>query len=654
MNSIQKLKMKKILLILVLLVTVALVGVPANAQQIPYSQQIANTAMHMWPDSFSVIPGRPARWSYDQGVILKGIEGIWLATGDPKWFNYIQKQMDYYVSQDGSSIKDYSSTHYNIDHVNNGKLLLTLYRVTNKDKYKKAVQLLREQLRNHPRTQEGGFWHKQIYPFQMWLDGLYMGQPFYAEYAEVFGEDSIFNDVTRQFELMEKHARDSKTGLLYHGYDESRQQPWADKKTGQSPHFWCRALGWYGMAMVDALDYFPLNHPGRKKIIGILNRFSAAIVKVQDQKSGMWYDIVDLPGRSPNYLETSGSAMLSYTLAKGVRRGYLPEKYRALAKKAFDGIAKTQLTQGEDGFTHLEGTVSVSGLGGKPYRDGSFEYYMSEKVVQNDPKGMGAFILAANEVEMMPQALLGKGRNVVLDNYFNSEWQKGPGGQLIRWHYTWDERDNNGFYFLGNMFEQFGASIRTLYDAPTQARLKNASIYIIVDPDREKETAQPNYMNEAAATAVANWVKSGGVLVLLGNNQGNAELQKFNILAQKFGIKFNDDNQMMVQGKNYDQGELKIPPHHLIFKTAKNIFTKEVSSLSVVPPAKAILSKEGVNYMAIANYGKGQVFVLGDPWIYNEYVDGRKLPLEYENYKAAKDWIRYLLKKAAVKPAILQ
>ncbi len=622
---------------------------PAGSQPVSYAARMSQTVMHIWPDSFSVAPGNKASWSYDQGVILKGIEGLWLATGDPRWFNYIQKQIDDHVAQDGS-IVDHDADSYNIDHVNNGKLLLMLYRVTNKEKYKRAVELLRNQLRKHPRTSESGFWHKKIYPNQMWLDGLYMVQPFYAEYAQVFGEDTIFNDVTRQFVLMEKRTRDPRTGLLYHGYDESRQQQWADKKTGQSPHFWGRSLGWYGMAMVDALDYFPPDHPGRKQIIDILNRLANAMVKYQDTGTGLWYDIVDLPNRKPNYTESSASAMMAYTLAKGARMGYLPQKFAANAKKAFDGLVKNKLSTDKDGFLHLEGSVSVSGLGGKPYRDGSFDYYMSEKFVRDDPKGMGAFILAANEIEMLPFVSLGKGRNVVLDNYYNNEWIKGPSGKLIPFHYVWEERDNNGFYFLGNIFQQFGAKISTMKSAPVsksgKEQLKNASVYIIVDPDTDKETAHPNYMDESNARVIADWVRQGGVLVLLGNNHGNAELQKFNLLAEKFGVRFNDDDQLMVKGDHYEQGALYIEPDNPIFKNAKKLYTKEVSSLTVRKPATAIVSREGKDYIATAGYGKGMVFVLGDPWIYNEYVDGRKLPLEYENYKGAREWVAFLLKHA--------
>src|SRR5690606_3918776 len=345
---------------------------------------------------------------------------------------------------------------------------------------------------------------------------------------------------------------------------------------------------WYGVALVDALDYFPANHPGRQQIIDILKRFATAVVKVQDAKTGMWYDIVDLPNRKPNYLESSATAMLSYTLAKGARKGYISSSYAANAKRAFDGLVKYKLTKGEDGFTNLEGTVIVSGLGGTPYRDGSFDYYMSEKVIQNDPKGMGAFILAANEIEMMHKLPVGKGKAVVLDNFFNNEWQKGPSGKQVPFHYIWEERDNNGYYFLGNLFEQYGAKLQTLKAAPTAANLAKASVYIIVDADTEKETAKPNYMTAAYANTIANWVKAGGVLVLLGNNSVNAEQKHINLLAQKFGVKFNGDDQLMVKGDNYEQGAVKVQSGNPVFTAGKSLYIKEISSISVKAPAKPV------------------------------------------------------------------
>lgn len=638
--------MKKFATIACLLLTATLYAQTSTkpvAKGRNWSERLAETAMTIWKDSFSLKPGQPAKWSYDQGVILKGIEGLWNATGNADYFRYIQKCMDFYVQDDGS-IKGYKPDEYNIDHINNGKLLLLLYRVTGKEKYKKASDLLRHQLATHPRTSEGGFWHKKIYPYQMWLDGLYMGEPFYAEYAKLFHEDTAFNDITRQFVLMERHARDAKTGLLYHGWDESKQQRWADKTTGLSPNVWARAMGWYGMAMVDALDHFPANHPGRDSIIKILNRFAKAITAYQDPRAGTWFDIVNKQTTPKNYREASASSMLVYTLAKGVRKGYLPPSYLQNATKGYHGIIKEFIETDANGQTNLKGTVSVSGLGGNPYRDGSFEYYMSEPVIVNDPKGMGAFINCAVEMEMVPSLAVGANKGAVyLDTYFNNEWKKDPTGTMIRWHYTWDDKTNGGFAMLGDIFNRHGMQTYSLEQAPTKANLTNASIYIIVDPDTKKETENPNFIQPEHANAIADWVKAGGVLMLMGNDMNNAEFEHFNQLAAKFGLHFNTDLYHPVINDQYEQGAFLIPQKHSIFKTTNKIFVKELATLNVSKPADAIFKDGDKVIMAAIKYGKGTVFAIGDPWLYNEYVDGRKLPAEYQNYNAAVDLVRWLI-----------
>ena len=359
------------------------------------SEQMAATAMEIWREG-------PPRWSYDQGVVLDGIEGIWRRTGDENYFLFIQQSMDKFISADGA-IATYQQDHFNIDNVKNGRSLLTLYKKTGQQKYLTAATQLWKQLHIQPRTKSGGFWHKKIYPNQMWLDGLYMGQPFYAEYAAMVKDTAAFSDIARQFILMENRARDPKTGMLYHGWDESKTQKWADTATGLSPHVWARAMGWYGMALVDVLDNFPVNHPQRKELIAILNRFAKAVKKVQDRKSGVWYDIMDRPESKGNYFESSASSMFVYALAKGVHQGYLPKSFLKSAKKGYQGIQNQFIEQRAAGKVNLKGTVSVSGLGGKPYRDGSYDYYMSEKVITNDPKGVGAFILAANQMEAIGQ-----------------------------------------------------------------------------------------------------------------------------------------------------------------------------------------------------------------------------------------------------------
>lgn len=348
-------------------------------------------------------PLKLKKWgAYDSGVVLKGIELVWRQTKEKKYFNYLKKNVDEYIEADGN-IRTYELEEYNIDQVNNGKLLFPLYQETHEEKYKKAAYLLREQLKTHPRTSEGGFWHKKIYQHQMWLDGIFMGSPFYAEFGKVFNEPEIFNDVAHQVILIAKHTKDPKTGLFYHGWDESKQQKWANPETGYSPNFWGRAMGWYSVAIVDILDFLPENHPQRDEIIKIFRGVVDAVIKVQDQTTGLWYQVLDQGGRKGNYHEASASAMFVYTIAKGVRKGYLSKNYLDAARKGFDGIIKNLIKIDDQGLVNLTQVCSVAGLGKvlttAPYRDGSFEYYISEPVVPNDPKGVGAFILAGIEIE---------------------------------------------------------------------------------------------------------------------------------------------------------------------------------------------------------------------------------------------------------------
>ncbi len=555
--------------------------------------------------------------------------------------------MDSYLSKEGT-INNYKATDFNIDNVKNGRTLLTLYKVTGQPKYFKAATLLWDQLQQQPRTKEGGFWHKKIYPNQMWLDGLYMGEPFYAEYAALIKNDKAFDDIANQFIWMEKNARDAKTGLLYHGYDEFKTEKWANQTTGTSPHFWARAMGWYGMALVDVLDNFPSNHPKRKELLAILNRFAAASLKVQDQQSGLWYDILDMPQGKGNYHEASASNMFVYTFAKGVRMGYLPSSYLASAKKGYNGIQKEFVEYIGDDKVNLKGTVSVSGLGGKPYRDGSYAYYLSEKVVTNDAKGVGAFLLAANEMEIAELPKSGAGKTVLLDSYFNNETRIDQSGNTISWHYKWQERANGGFSFWGDLFNNTGFKTNTLYQAPTASNLKGASVYIIVDPDFEKENPKPNFVSATDINHITEWVKAGGVLVLMANDAPNSELTHFNELAAKFGVFFNGDTKGTVPvAANFETAKVVVPTGNEIFKNATNLFIKEYSSLKLSTPAKSILKdKDGADVMSVTKLGKGTVFVIGDPWLYNEYVDGRKLPASYDNLKAGADLVNWLAKQA--------
>jgi unsaturated rhamnogalacturonyl hydrolase len=639
----------KIAKIVCLLVLFSVAGVSGAAQTAPLSERMAATAMNsLYRNAARNESGTPARWTYDHGVVMKGIEAVWLSTGDGKYFSYIQQGIDHFVNDDGT-IRTYNLAEYNLDNIYPGRTLLLLYKVTGQEKYKKAATLLREQLKEQPRTSDGGFWHKKVYPYQMWLDGIYMGEPFYAEYAATFHDTAAFDDVAQQFILMERHARDPRTGLLYHGWDESKKQRWADPVTGHSPNFWGRAMGWYAMALVDTLDYFPRDHPQRAELLAILNRLAKAVEQYQDPQSGLWYLVVDKGSDEGNYLEASAACMLVYALAKGTRNGYLPASYLDVAQKGYKGIVDRFVKSDASGQVNLEGTVGVAGLGGNPYRDGSYQYYIGEKVVTNDPKGVGAFLMASSEMEIAAKQSAGKGETVALDYYFNNEVKKDSTGQPAPYHYKWEERPNSGFSLWGYIFGSIGIKTEALRDAPTAANLKKTNIYIIVDPDTKEESEHPNFIEQQHIEAITDWVKSGGVLVLMGNDVGNAEFDHFNQLAGQFGIQFNKDSRNRVEGNNFATGKLVVPSPHPIFKTARNLYLKEISTLKVVSPARAVLVDNGDVIMATAKVGKGTVFAVGDPWLYNEYTDGRKLPADFDNYKAANDLTRWLAQQARPK-----
>jgi len=369
---------------------------------LPWSQRMLLSEMKRFPEAWMLDYNKTPKWSYPTAIVLEGAERIFEKTGNKEYYQYISTFGETMVKEDGS-ILSYDLSKYNIDMLNCGNVLLYLYQKEKKEKYLTALQTLRSQIDGQPRTSEGGFWHKKIYPNQMWLDGLYMGEPFYAHYTSIFSKgadaEKAYSDIVNQFDLIQKHLLDKKTGLLYHAWDESREQQWADKKTGLSPNFWSRAMGWYGMAIVDVLDYLPQNHPGRARLLSYLKSYCDAVIKVQDRKTGLWYQVLDKDGEKGNYLEATGSSMFVYTMMKSVNKNYLPKSYKKFAKKGYEGILKNLITVDENGMVNLNRCCAVAGLGGNPYRSGSYEYYINEEMRSNDPKGTGPFILASLEFE---------------------------------------------------------------------------------------------------------------------------------------------------------------------------------------------------------------------------------------------------------------
>lgn len=345
------------------------------------------------------------KWHYEHGLVLQSIYAVGEKYSIPEFAPWVKSMYDTKINPDGT-INTYKKDEYNLDQINPGKHLFDLYKDSGEQKYRDAIELLKNQLDNHPRTNSGGFWHKKIYPWQMWLDGLYMEAPFYARYIREFGSPESWDDVILQFELVYSHTKNSQNGLMYHAWDESCKQLWADPSTGCSPHFWGRAMGWFTMALVDVLALIPDEREDlRSKLVAMANSLILPVMKVQDKESGLWYQVLDMPQRAKNYLESSCSAMFTCFLYRMVRKGWVNESAGVskedilnAAGNGYRGLC-SRVTQDADGNLHLSGICSVAGLGGNPYRDGSYEYYVKEAVVSDDFKGVGPFILASLEAE---------------------------------------------------------------------------------------------------------------------------------------------------------------------------------------------------------------------------------------------------------------
>ncbi|MES2240173.1 MAG: glycoside hydrolase family 88 protein [Bacteroidota bacterium] len=372
--------------------------VPENLK---WSERMMLSEIHRFPEATKLDFSSEPRWGYTNGLVLSACAQVYEKTKNQKYYDYIYAYANEMIDKAGE-IKKYNLSDQNLDMIKSGDVLLYLYPKTKEERFFKAMETLNKQLESQPKTSDGGYWHKKAYPFQMWLDGLYMAEPFHVRYAKEYEKDNsqvknTYDDVVLQFDLIQKHSHDQKSGLLFHGWDASKEQRWANKETGNSQHFWSRGMGWYGMALVDVLDFLPQNHPGRERLVKYLNQYAEAIVKVQDQ-SGLWWQVLDQGNRKGNYLEATGSAMFTYTLAKGVRKGYLPNKYLKIANKGYNGLINNLVTVEENGVVNLNKCCAVAGLGGNPYRDGSYEYYINEKIRSNDPKGTGPFIMASLEL----------------------------------------------------------------------------------------------------------------------------------------------------------------------------------------------------------------------------------------------------------------
>ncbi|OMQ10488.1 glycoside hydrolase family 105 protein [[Flexibacter] sp. ATCC 35103] len=369
---------------------------PVLADNLKWSERTALTILNKYPKAYQIDGTEKPKWDYKMGLVLSGFEKLYQKTNDKKYIDYIKDYADEMIDAEGN-IKKYDIKEYNIDCANPGKLLFNLYEITKDNRYLKVIQQLRAQLETQPRTASGGFWHKQIYPNQMWIDGLYMAEPFYTQYTVKYENGKALDDIAKQFELVQNHLVDKKNGLVYQAWDESKEIAWANPETGTSPTIWGRGIGWYMMALVETLDYYPKNNPKQKELIAYLNQIAKSAVE-HKSKSGLWYQVADKPELKDNYLESSSSAMIIYSLAKGADKGYLASSYKKIAQKSFDAYIKEFVKKDDKGQIIISNVSSNVGLGGKPFRDGTNQYYISSKAKDNSSPALAAFLLSAIEL----------------------------------------------------------------------------------------------------------------------------------------------------------------------------------------------------------------------------------------------------------------
>ena len=623
----------------------------AAAEKHPSTNPVVERVLTQWPEGRVTTVKHPGEWSYEEGVLLDGMIAEWRATGDGRLFNYVHAAVDRSVDKNGvihmDDGKPFPVDGHSMDDIEMGRGVMVMYRVLQQPKYYIAAKFLHDQMLQQPKNASGGYWHKQIYPDQMWLDGAYMSEPFLASYARTFHQPRDMDGIATQLLLMDTRMSDRSTNLLRHGWDESKKMDWADKETGLSPEVWARAMGWYTMALVEVLERMPATDPQRAALEEVARRSLTAVARYQDPASGLWWQVMDKGSAKGNYLEASASCMFVYSMAKAMRLGVLPLTFEPNVTRGWNGI-QSHFVKPDGTFS---GTVKVAGLGGNPYRSGTYEYYTGEAVGDDDAKGVGTYLLALSEITQRARAgdLLRKarGKTILVDAWFNSQQRKSADGQMESFHYKWSDESNSGYSMFGRMFQQYGMHTESLDHAPRADDLKGVDIYVIVSPDIPSLNPDLHYMDKESAEVIEAWVKSGGVLVEMENDSDHADQTHLDILSDRFGIHYNPVDRNKELGDDYANTMVTIPAGTGgIFHEAHRALEKETCTITISSPAKAILTDKGDVMMAVSKVGKGLVFANVDPWVYNEYTDGRKLPLDEDNFAGGQELVHWLVVQA--------
>ncbi len=596
---------------LVFVATILCASLPAAlSQSTQWSARIANTIIQHNPVDQASVRTEGA-WDEETGRRLEGLDALWYDSANGDYFRYGKSVVDQYF--DSVNRNPRSS-----DNALLGRQVLLLYRVTFAPKYYEAAAEIRQQiaaacdvssaLQSLPRSKN-----------------LCTAEPFLAEYASEFQEPQDFAGITRSFEQ----------------WNESTGSPAKGTDPGDA-FFDALSIARLSAALVDSLPYYPKEDPGRPELIAMLNRMAATAELHQDRQTGLFDDTAVSTGSMQHPAAPFADCLLVYALAKGARLGYLPERAAAHAEQAWQGVLKFAVR------THADGTVTLRPDLARidPNRKSSGERRAPAEA--DNSAGLGSFLLAATEIDNAPTAALGRGQTVLLDAWYNSQQRKNAAGQTEYFHYKWSDLSDSGYALFGQMFQTYGMIPETLYSAPTRSNLAQAKFYIIVSPDIPVKNPNPHYMTDQDAEEVAAWVKRGGVLVLMENDPPNADISHLNLLADRFGIHFDDVLHHHILGEQVEDGRIPVFAGGPIFHHPHTLYMKDTCAISLRGPAVALLRDRGDVVMAAAKYGRGTVFAAIDPWLYNEYTDGRKNPLiynQFDNFAAGKELVRWLLEQ---------
>lgn len=545
----------------------------------------------------------PGQWNEEKGTELEGLEALWYNTANGGYFRYVKGEVDKHVGADGSLDID----KVKIDSTSYGLLsreILQMHRVTLNAKYYKAAVTLRDTLLPACIAASASSGSGQA-------NELCRAEPFLAEFASAFGQSQDFAPITQDFVRWDH----DNGGAL------SRQAGPSNPGAGEIDH------AWLAVALVDSIAYYPQSDPGRATLLTMLNRTAKDGSIYLDRQAAM------LEGRAKGIeanrqpLQQSTACLLIYALLKGARSGYIPASYSDDARRSWQNVLK-HLPRWDD-----EGAASNSAI---------------NRLADHELTGAGASLLAANEAELAPTNSLGSGETFLLDAWFNSQQRKNAAGQMEPFHYKWSDFGDSGYSLFGHMLQSYGAATETLYSAPSRESLSKAQFYIIVSPDIPIKNPNPHYMTEQDAEEIAAWVKQGGVLVMMENDPPNADISHLNLLADKFGIHFDNVLVHHIIGERVEDGRIAVSADGQLFHDPHTLYMKDTCAISVRNAAIALLKDRGGIVMAATKFGRGTVFAAVDPWLYNEYTDGRKNPQiydQFDNYAGGKELVRWLMEQ---------